>query len=86
MTTHVDEQPLLIATFDLFRDHQSYTLPTIVDELNVSESAALAALERLEHLDVLVRARAGTGTPVWKRHPEAETSRLVRPEGDRPTS
>jgi DNA-binding MarR family transcriptional regulator len=86
MTPHVNEQPLLIATFDLFRDHQSHTLRSITDKLNISESAAMAALERLEQLHVLVRSRGGTDTPVWKRHPEAGRSPFVRSDCDRQTS
>jgi hypothetical protein len=85
MTTTLEEQPLLIATFDLFRNHQPHTLRAVTDGLNVPESAAMAALEQLEQLNVLVRARGGTDTPVWKRHPEAKTSRFVHPETDRST-
>jgi hypothetical protein len=85
MTTHVDDHPLLIATFDLFRDHQSHTLRAVIEGLNVPESAAMAALERLERLDVLVRSRGGTGVPVWKRRSEAATSRFVSSDGDRGT-
>jgi DNA-binding GntR family transcriptional regulator len=70
-----DDHPLLIAVYDLFRDHRPQTVHDVIEELNVSESAAVAALERLEQLGVLVRSRGGTGTPVWKRHPEANASR-----------
>jgi Mn-dependent DtxR family transcriptional regulator len=69
MTT---DPPLLIATYDLFRDHRPHTLPTVSEKLHVSESAARKSLERLEEVDVLVRTRGGTEMPVWKRHPRAE--------------
>ena len=82
MTVSATEQPLLITAFDPFRDCQSHTLRSIADRLNISEPAALAALERLERLGVLVRARGGADTPAWERHPEAETSPLVRDESD----
>lgn len=82
MTIPVDEQPLLIATFDPFRNHQSHTLRSLAEQLNVSEPVAEAALERLERVNVLVRTRGGTDAPVWKRHPEADTNPLVCDESD----
>ena len=69
MTT---EPPLLIATYDLFRDHQCHTLRSVAEELRVCEPAARESLERLKHVQVLVRARGGTEMAVWKRHPQAE--------------
>lgn len=66
------DPPLLIATYDLFRDHQCHTLRRVAEKLRVSKPAAREALERLEHEDVLVQARGGTEMPVWKRHPESE--------------
>jgi DNA-binding FadR family transcriptional regulator len=74
MTT---DPPLLITTYDLFRDHQCHTLRSVVEELKVAEPAARESLERLEALDVLVRARGGTGMPVWKRHSQAEDNLLA---------
>jgi hypothetical protein len=76
MTDDSPAVPPLITVLDLFRDYQSQTLESVVEQLNVSEAAAMAALERLEQSDVLVRSRGGTGTPVWKRHAGA-TSRLL---------
>ena len=69
-----DEPPLLIAVYDLFIDHRPRTLQSVVDTLNVSEEAAMSALERLEDLNVLVRTRGGTDVPVWKRHVDASKS------------
>jgi Mn-dependent DtxR family transcriptional regulator len=60
---------LLITVLDLFiqnRHNRPRTLGTVARELNVPEETALSALERLERMDVLVRARGGTHTPVWK--------------------
>jgi Mn-dependent DtxR family transcriptional regulator len=71
MSSSPEDQPLLIAVYHLFRNHRPRTLEDVVEELRVSESVAIAALERLEQSDVLVRARGGTGTPVWKRHPRS---------------
>ncbi len=59
---------LLIAELDLFtqnRQDQPRTLRTVADELNISEETAVAALERLEGMDVLVRVQGGTTTPIW---------------------
>ncbi len=71
MSAPSEDQPLLIAVYNLFRNHRPQTLQDVIAKLSVSESAAMAALERLEQSDVLVRTRGGTGMPVWKRHPRA---------------
>jgi DNA-binding Lrp family transcriptional regulator len=63
------DAPLLIAVLDVFVDRchgRPRTLRTVAEELNVPEETALSALERLERMDILLRARAGTTTPVWK--------------------
>ncbi|MFC7203216.1 hypothetical protein ACFQJC_06795 [Haloferax namakaokahaiae] len=67
MTTSTADHPLLITVADQFTDHDPRTLPAIVSALNVSERAALAALERFERMDVLVRTSDETGTAVWRR-------------------
>lgn len=82
MTTPSDDHPLLIAVFDLFRDHRPQTLSTVVDTLNVSEPVAMEALERLEQLDLLVRTRGSTSTPVWKRDLRARHNPFAIQETD----
>jgi DNA-binding Lrp family transcriptional regulator len=67
MNTSSDDCPLLITVLDLFEGHRPRTLRSVVETLNVSEDDAMAALERLEQLGVLVRTRGGTDTPVWKQ-------------------
>lgn len=60
---------LLITVLDLFVENchnRPRTLRTVAEKLNVSEETALSSLERLEGMDVLIRARGGTATPVWK--------------------
>jgi predicted ArsR family transcriptional regulator len=76
MTPKSTDCPLLITVLDLFDDHRPQTLQRVVEELNVTEDAALTALERLESRDVLVRARGGTDTPVWKARPGANLQLL----------
>lgn len=71
MNSPSDDHPLLIAVSDLFRDRRSWTLRSVAEQLNVSEAAAMTALERLERLNVLVRSRGGTDTPVWKLRPRS---------------
>jgi Mn-dependent DtxR family transcriptional regulator len=71
MNSTPDDHPLLIAVSDLFRDHRSRTRRSVAEQLNVSEAAAMTALERLERLNVLVRSRGGTDTPVWKLRPRS---------------
>jgi len=63
MSIPVTQQPLLITAFDPFKDNQSHTHRSIADRLNISEQAALAALERLEGLSLLVCVRDGTDAP-----------------------
>lgn len=77
MSSPLDDQSLLTAVCHLFSTHRPRTLPDVIEELSVSESAAMAALERLEASDVLVRALGGTGTPVWKRRPGANENRFT---------
>lgn len=74
MSSLPEDQPLLIAVYHLFGNHRPRTLDDVIEELRVTESAAMAALERLEQAGALVRARGGTGMPVWKRHPRANRS------------
>lgn len=61
-----NDDPLLIAVLDLFSNHQSNTLDAVVDELHITEEAALKSLKRLEERGVLIQTRGGTETPVWK--------------------
>ncbi len=76
MTPSSTDCPLLITVLDLFEGHRPQTLQRVVEELNVTEDAALTALERLERRDILVRSRGGTGTPVWKARPGANLQLL----------
>lgn len=76
MTPTSNDCPLLIAVIDLFCDHRPQTLRTVVNELNIPEEAALEALERLEDQKVIVRARGGTDTPVWKPYGSGKVSWL----------
>ncbi|WP_380677050.1 hypothetical protein [Salinigranum sp. GCM10025319] len=78
MNSPPDDPPLLIAVSDLFRGHRSRTLRSVAEQLNVSEPAAMAALERLERLNVLVRSRGGTDTPVWTLRPRSTEDHVNR--------
>ena len=69
MTASPPDSPLLVVVLDQFANHRSRTLRAVVEALNISEEAALTALERLEEGDLLVRTRGGTDTPVWKPRP-----------------
>lgn len=71
----------MLTVLDLFleSDHgRPMTLGMVAEGLNVTEGTALSALERLEAMNLLVRLRAGSPTPVWKPRPGVDTSSLVR--------
>lgn len=73
-----NDDPLLIAVLDLFSNHQSNTLDAVVEELHITEEAALGALKRLEERGILVRARGGTEIPVWKPESAGENLPWLR--------